>query len=416
MRCPNCGAEVEPDGAPFCPHCGMNLLNRRNKRKLRFILMDVQDGRRFRHLASATVIAIVVVAVLSVLLVEWDEPEGVDPPAVQTGLPDDAIQVSDTSYIIPMEGFDDGTMTVEFTETREFRFELSDSLAQGYDSFTWVLSGGPTGTYLYTTKDTADTNWASPEMGRYTITVECEGDGGTAVYSASFEYIGDRHVQHSFTFDGRTYSVYVDVTLDEYLESSSPSPDRSTASVEEAAGFVVIDDCVTTLSERLRDAYLRANPSEDVSSQRYAEYLVAFVQSCMTDVPDIVSHSMTVYWAHPAETLFWGAGDSGDLAVLTAALLEESGFDSGIAIIHGMTFAVVSMERYTSADAPSGYHVVRVDRDGEYYYLIDAIADVPIGYVPEGYGYSDGSFTYYGSDVSSESGMALVTIIASRNG
>lgn len=416
MRCPNCGEEVEPEEAPFCPHCGMNLRKRRNKRKLRFILMDVQEGRRFRHLASATVIAIVIVAVLSVLLVEGEEPASYDPPAAQTGIPDNAIRVTDNSYIIPLEGFSDGTMTVQYTEMKEFRFVLSESLARDHDRFTWVLSGGPTGTYLYTTKDTADTNWASPEMGRYTISVLCEGGSGSAVYSATFEYVGDRHVQHSFSFDGRTYSVFVDVTLEEYMDRLSAGTDRTSFTSENAAGFVHIGDSVSTLSVRLRDAYLRADPYGDVSSQAYAEYVVTFVQDCMAVVPDIVSHSTAVYWSYPAETLYWGVGDSGDLAVLTAALLECSGFDSGIAIVHDMAFALVSVERYAAPDSPpAGYHVVRVDGLGTYYYLTDVTSDVPIGCVPECYGASGGTYTYYGTDVTSESGFTLVTSVVARN-
>ena len=66
QECPNCGEKVEED-VLFCPHCGQNI-SVRSKRKLRFILMDVQDDRRFRHLASAAVLTVVIVAVLAVLL------------------------------------------------------------------------------------------------------------------------------------------------------------------------------------------------------------------------------------------------------------------------------------------------------------------------------------------------------------
>ena len=92
MKCPNCGMEVEGD-SPFCPHCGQNI-SVRSKRKLRFILMDVQDDRRFRHLASAAVITVVIVAVLAVLLALGTGGDGPDDDNV--GPSDGAIIISDT--------------------------------------------------------------------------------------------------------------------------------------------------------------------------------------------------------------------------------------------------------------------------------------------------------------------------------
>lgn len=140
MKCPNCGEDVTDD-VPFCPHCGHNLEGRRHKRKLRFILMDVQDDMRFRHLASAAVITVVIVAVISVLLAlgtPADDRGSVDIPGY--GEPSDgAIIVSDTSFIELSRAFDDGDMSARLDSSGQLSIWLSDGASEGFSTFTWIL-------------------------------------------------------------------------------------------------------------------------------------------------------------------------------------------------------------------------------------------------------------------------------------
>ena len=417
MRCPNCGEEVESERTPFCPHCGQNLTGGRSRRKLRFILMDVQEGRRFRHLASAAVITIVIAAVLSVLLVQWDDPDGngLGPGATNvTGPSDDAIIVSDREYVELFGDFEDGDLLASMTDAGEMRISLDPRSSSGFDTFSWVLKNDSNGTYETITKDTGtypdatSINWISPGIGRYTVTVSCSSavTGETAVYMGWFVFYGDHHMQYSFVHDGVPYTVYIDVSLEEYLYASGSGGPRGTSSVSEASTFVTESPSVKALAGRLSDAYMKTHGGEIGDRSDYAAFILDFVQSCLGETSDTVLYNKAVYWAYPAETLYNGAGDSGDLSVLTASLLRASGFGSGLATVHGHVMALVSLDIYEEpSDIPYGYHVVHVTAGGERYLLCETTAEVPLGCVGTAYDYRGGTFRYYGEDASGDSGL-----------
>ncbi len=415
MNCPNCGGEVTDD-VPFCPHCGHNLEGRKHKRKLRFILMDVQDDRRFRHLASAAVITVVIVAVLSVLLALGGTGTTDDSPFSPTlGEPSsDAIIVSDTSYIELRGDFSNGSLNARLDSSGQMTIWLSGSASEGFSTYTWILRDENTNTAQEITKNAPSLVWVSPYLGTYTVTVVCSSDTGSdEVYVGTIEYLGDIHLQYSFPYNGENYTVYVDVALDEYADSvystSVPSSVRHSSDVASGARFIVVGDAVSSLSQRLLDAYTARNPSAPTDGPEYVNYILSFVQNCFKVGSDTYYHSTSTYWAFPAETLYTAVGDSGDLAVLTASLLIASGYDAGIATVNGHAFATVSLDRYTGpTEIPDGFHVLRVIHDGKYYYLctVDEVS-ATAGCVSDAYGYSDDHFTYYGETASEGSGMAF---------
>ncbi len=412
MNCPNCGGDVGPDD-PFCPHCGQNIRPKRGRRKIRFILMDVQDDRRFKHLASAAVITVVIVAVLSVLLVD-DQVRTLSLEGGETasGPSDTALIVSETAYIEMGGALADGSMTAYLTNNGELCITLDSDLTSGFDTFTWTLRDEVSGTYQYITKELEDgvakINWEYPTIGSYTVILLCSSSetDDTAVYVGYMTYYGDSHVQHSFVFDGATYTVYTDVTLEEYLSYRDSDADRDASSPEDAATFIVTSDSVRTIASRLSDAYLRVNSTASTSDGEYARFILTFIQSCFTVTSDLSVYGQSTYWAYPAETLYLGTGDSGDLAVLAAAIFEASGYDAGIVLLHGHTVAAVSIADYAPTDAPDGYHLLSVTVDGVTYYLCETTALVQPGYVSTAYGYSGGRFLYYGEDTGEDLGFA----------
>lgn len=417
MKCPNCGASVEHDGAPFCPHCGHNLAGKRSRRKLRFILLDVQDDKRFRHLASAVVIAVMVAAVLSVLLVQWDEPR--DPQAESHGSPssppESAVVVSDTDYIELYGNFLDGALSASLTENGELRIDLDTELAEGYDRFTWILRDVADNTYQYVTKDRTEDgystlHWMSPEIGRYNITVKCESTqtGDTAVYGGNIHYLGRLNEQYSFLHDGQVYTVRIDIGLDEFLGFREADAPRYSGSAVDAALFAVSSESIERLAANLMDQYKIRHMGVISDRSDYAQYVLTFVRGYVTLSSDIVLYERSEYWAYPVETLYNGAGDEGDLCVLAITLLKESGFNTGLTIIHGHTMAAINLDRFTGPeDVPDGYHTVRITVGTTPYYLCDLSADVPLGCVDEAYGYDRGKYLYYGTDVSKDSGFGL---------
>lgn len=376
--------------------------------------MDVQDDRRFRHLASAAVIAVVIVAVLSVLLALGAEEGGADEP-VTYGPSSDAIIVSDTEFIELSGDFEDGTLTARLQGSGQLEVTLSSAIAEDYDSFTWILRDEIRNESQYITKNSgANRNvltWVSPSVGTYSFTVVCQSTstGETATYLGALMYCGDVHSQNSFEYGGVTYTVYVDVGYYEYIEYvTADTSSRYSPSVTDGASFITESTSVTSLAQRLSEQYLAANPGSDTSGADYAGYVLAFVQSCFAVGSDTYYHSASVYWAYPAETLYTGVGDSGDLAVLAASILNASGYDAGIAMIQGHSFLAVSLDRYTApSDIPDGFRTLRVSVGGTYYYLCElAEGVVPAGCVPEFYGYSSGRYTYYG-ETAEDGGIAL---------
>lgn len=409
MRCPNCGNEVGRD-VLFCPSCGQNI-SRRSHRKLRFILMDVQDDRRFRHLASAAVIAVVIVAVIAVLLA-MGTPWSNDAGEGNIGPSDDAIIISDTDYIELGGCFDDGDMSASLDGGR-LVIRLSDSASSGFDGFTWILRDEFLNRTQTITKTAPDLTWVSPYIGVYTVTVSCTSSqtGESSVYTGTIEYRGDVRTQYSFYFEGENYTVYVDVPYAEYRHYSSDdaayASDRAGRTAESGCRFITTDGAVGVLAQRLTSEYLDADPSASVTDQRFADYILSFVQSCMVSGSDTFYNSTSTYWAFPSETLYTGAGDSGDLSVLAASLLRACGYDAGIAVIHNHAFVTLTVDGFTEPEAPYGYHVLVVRTGNVSTALTDVSGGpVPLGCVGEGYGYSNGRFTYYGQDASADSGMA----------
>ena len=305
MRCPNCGEKVEED-VLFCPHCGQNI-SVRSKRKLRFILMDVQDDRRFRHLASAAVLTVVIVAVLAVLLaLDIGNDDGGD-----TGGPSSsAIILSDTEYIEVYGCLKDGDMTASMNSNGYLVIRLSDDIRDSYGSFSWVLRNEFLNENQTVTNDTGTLTWPNPVIGVHTVTVTCSDPltGETAVYTGTLEYCGNVHTQHTFVFDGSSYTVYVDVTNQEYRIYSSANiaytEDRNTGSAASGAGFITTDGAVAVLVERLIAAYTNSDPSLSVSDERFADFILSFVQSCFRTGSDAYYNSRPTYWAYPAETLY----------------------------------------------------------------------------------------------------------------
>ena len=79
-------------------------------------------------------------------------------------------------------------------------------------------------------------------------------------------------------------------------------------------------------------------------------------------------------------------------------MLEESISDSTVA---------VAMSDVTVRDI-AGFHRVSVDLDGRTYQLGQLTEGrVPLGYIRTEYDCDDGTFTYYGTDVTGESGIAV---------
>ncbi len=403
INCPNCGESVSDD-VPFCPACGQNLSVERRRRKLRFILMDVQEDRRFKHLFSAIIIAVVVMAVLAVVLTA-PASDNSPSPSPSPGPSDTAVLVPGTSdYIELYKGFESPGFIAFFQQNskgkQELHIALDSSISGKYSNFSWIVRNEVTGDIQVSIKDQAEIVWSNPSAGIFGITVACSTDSGEQyTHVGRIQYFGDSVWSGSFDFNGRMFSIEAKTGLNEYLSLTSASGDRSAYDTSTAASFVKSTDSVSLLAGRLQDAFLRIYPDAGIKGPEFASFVLTYIQSCYGEISDTASHSVESYWAYPGETIYTGQGDSKDLSVLAAAILKTSGYETGLLLHHGRTFLAIQSD-YTAENVPSGSTFVSFTQDNSRYILCDPAGDRPLGCVDDAYGYRSGRCYYYGEMVS----------------
>ncbi len=403
INCPNCGESVSDD-VPFCPACGQNLSVERRRRKLRFILMDVQEDRRFKHLFSAIIIAVVIMAVLAVVLTAPMQGDD-DSPAPRPGPSDTAILVPGTSdYIELYKGFEEPGFYAFFQENskgkQELHVALDSSISGKFSNFSWIVRNEVTGSIQVSIKDQAEIVWSNPSTGIFGITVACSTDyGDEYTHVGKIQYFGDSTWSGDFDYNGRMFSIQARAGLNEYISLASASCSRATEDAATAAAFVNTTDSVNLLAGRLQDAFLKIYPDTGINGPEFASFVLTYIQSCYREISDTASHSVETYWAFPGETIYTGQGDSEDLSVLAAAILKSSGYETGLLLHHGRTFLAIQ-SGYTAEDVPAGSTFISFVQDNSRYILCDPAGDQPLGCVDDAYGYRSGECYYYGEKIS----------------
>ena len=80
--------------------------------------------------------------------------------------------------------------------------------------------------------------------------------------------------------------------------------------------------------------YLTEHSAGMTDIQR-ANYVLAFVQQCITYQHDEEFCGKTEYWKYPYETLYDGRGDCEDSSILYCALMKSMGYDSALILYVG---------------------------------------------------------------------------------
>lgn len=136
--------------------------------------------------------------------------------------------------------------------------------------------------------------------------------------------------------------------------------------------FVVVDDPILRLSAALKEEYESVHGEMVPGSQDYADYLLSFVQCCIT-YPELISwngsafvegrggyadlylYGTEEYWAYPMETLYFGCGDCEDTAFLMSSLLSASGYLSALVMLPNHMLSTVMLEDFAPAESVDGY-------------------------------------------------------------
>ena len=244
----------------------------------------------------------------------------------------------------------------------------------------------------------------SPEPGEYLVVLNVDG-----VESASGYLMVRGTIVNTYTWtaviDGemRSFSFNFQFTLDEYLLYSDMDDIRRQVSVLSEARFVEVDAPILRLTDLLATEYRSAyGVDASLSDQRYADYLLSFVQCNIVYPPSVIDsdgvyvedengsadmylYGIDEYWAYPMETLFFNQGDCEDTSFLMCSIYSAAGYDSAIATIPGHMLVGVELESFDQRMSLQGvmFTAKRIPGHDSNLYFCETTytKSVPVGYV-----------------------------------
>ena len=379
MKCPNCGHRGKP--GPFCPECGADLTSRSRSRR-----------RRDRD-AAAAVACIAVIAVAAVVVVALGGDGSEDGASVAST----ELETSGGVTITLSGAFEDGTLTAYLDSDGQLVITLDDGASEGYSTFRWVLTDDMRGESSSITKDEAKLTWIEPSVGYWTVAVTCSGGSDDAEYSGGIECLGDSTTTFGWTHAGTSLSLTYTVGDSEF-DVAVLSLVWESDDLESAVATVDPDGVAAELESKVWAVYSAAFSGSRTSAD-YAGCILGMISSCFTLRSDLEAYGQDVYWAGPAKTVYFGVGDSGDLAVLAASMLKAAGFEVGIASLPD-GYAV----GLASGDVSDG---VYLEADGTAYWLCYAYGYLGVGVLSDSYAMDGGALTYCGGDLPDGCGFSI---------
>ena len=422
MRCGECGREIE-DGSRYCPWCGATSSPTSSGRR--------SGGKRTAMVAAFAVIALVIVAAL-IASIDYDRTD--DRTVNPQTQPDGGTTVVFTDGVYYVSGEDADLFDFELTEQdgeRQLVVTLDDSVASGYDSFTWYVndeSKWPWG-YQQIEKTEPVLYWTLDEdtVGDFSVGVVCRESSGFpsffptsgTEYSVDVSIDGTYIQQYSWTYLGESYELSVDYTYSEFIEMSGSNG----ASLSKRMGygngtysvvtdFITVDETVLEMERELSELYLGTYGSMNDSG--YAEFILAFVQTCFGYTYDSVLYGQQEYYAFPLETIHNGGGDCEDTSILCAAIYEAAGYDAGEFIIPGHAIAAVALNGFTPAETSvTSVSVFSFEKDGKTYYGCETTLDYNtygIGWIDSDYSIAADGTLYYEGEAYRDQGYGLYIV------
>ena len=244
----------------------------------------------------------------------------------------------------------------------------------------------------------------SPGPGEYLVVLNVDG-----VESASGYLMVRGTIVNTYTWtaviDGemRSFSFDFQFTWDEYLVYSDTDDIRRQVSALSEARFVEVDAPILRLTDLLATEYRSAyGVDASLSDQRYADYLLSFVQCNIVYPPSVIDsngvyvedengsadmylYGMDEYWAYPMETLFFNQGDCEDTSFLMCSIYSAAGYDSAIATIPGHMLVGVELESFDQRMSLQGvmFMAKRIPGHDSNLYFCETTYNksVPAGYV-----------------------------------
>ena len=378
MFCRMCGKELPPE-ARFCSGCGTPVSSSASSSRS----VGGGDSRDLSKIAIA--ILLVVIALVSACILLYSNDDVVQRTqgnvTITGGLVTDDISIVGDGLVYSGSGAQ--------WLVRNLHASYLTSSDRGYVERGYDVIEGPN---------------LSPGPGEYLVVLNVDG-----VESASGYLMVRGTIVNTYTWtaviDGemRSFSFDFQFTLDEYLLYSDMDDIRRQVSVLSEARFVEVDAPILRLTDLLATEYRSAyGVDASLSDQRYADYLLSFVQCNIVYPPSVIDsdgvyvedengsadmylYGIDEYWAYPMETLFFNQGDCEDTSFLMCSIYSAAGYDSAIATIPGHMLVGVELESFDQRMSLQGvmFMAKRIPGHDSNLYFCETTYNksVPAGYV-----------------------------------
>ena len=364
--CPFCGSEFEGD-RDECPNCGQDI--RQYNDDLGPVLDRIQTATnidmkspKVRITMSIAIFMVVFVAALLVLNATDVFNHNTDPepePKIE-GL---VVEVRTNGYLDLTEDFATGELTVVplYEPELRFQFSLRNDLGQQYYKIMWVVEteaynkqNAKNPFYSKVTKESSGISpidtviWSNVNVGKFTVTADCyRSDGTYDVYEGHGSYYGIFNTSYEWNYSGTRYTFDYSMSSDEVrvclnydLTERMDLQNRTTMK-----DFVTDNQSITDMNLKLKALYSK---NYKYTLDRYADFVLSFVQQCFPHVYDSFNYKVNDYWAYPMETILWGCGDDEDRAILYCALIKDSEMNAAILTLPETTIAAVELDMSSS--------------------------------------------------------------------
>ena len=373
-----CGKELPPE-ARFCSGCGTPVSSSASSSRS----VGGGDSRDLSKIAIA--ILLVAIALVSACILLYSNDDVVQRTqgnvTITGGLVTDDISIVGDGLVYSGSGAQ--------WMVRNLHASYLTSSDRGYVERGYDVTEGPN---------------LSPGPGEYLVVLNVDG-----VESASGYLMVRGTIVNTYTWtaviDGemRSFSFDFQFTLDEYLLYSDMDDIRRQVSVLSEARFVEVDAPILRLTDLLATEYRSAyGVDASLSDQRYADYLLSFVQCNIVYPPSVIDsdgvyvedengsadmylYGIDEYWAYPMETLFFNQGDCEDTSFLMCSIYSAAGYDSAIATIPGHMLVGVELESFDQRMSLQGvmFTAKRIPGHDSNLYFCETTytKSVPVGYV-----------------------------------
>ena len=405
MYCPQCGWTVSEEDS-FCPRCGMYLTVNHEATSQTVtevpaypepVRVEIPDygGEKSSRKSTVKFLAILAIIILLAVLMFIPQSEGSLHGASfseSAAVADNAV-VGTYYCITPVSGFvdDEGNTvaTITITEDSLSSIGFKLSLADGNASLcSWTMNGFSIRHESLTRYSTNVSPTFSGFYGDCIITVSYIDSSG-ASHTETLKFSVDLHRSYSWKYDGGYFSFDTIIDFDETYDSSSRSsylyPSFAVKSKQTMTyisdskwsctpDFVVMNDPIQSIADTLGKLYTSAY-GEKALDQKYANFLLGYVQICYSYQTDPVLYHENEYFAFPLQTIYFGAGDCEDTSILAAAVAGAAGFRTAVFLLPEHATVGIALDNYSSPRVSSNGEILRQTVNGVTYYSGETTVD-----------------------------------------